>query len=577
MAVEEVSLNLEGVSSSPNSSPNVENVAGDERPRPRLHLVTYLAVVSVNLGFVAQNFAITGAGTQAQIIGQTFHSSDTGWTTGVIVIFCVVLGPIVSQCADLWGRKWFLVVLNAFGFVGSIVVARASDMPMAIAGFCVIGLSFGNQGLIHAVSGEVLPRRWRSWGQAAALVSTEIGLVLGLVVAGSLNRTGGADGFRNFYYTTAAFYFAATGLCILVYNPPPTRQQVEVVGSKLAKLDWLGFLLLAASVVLFSIALSWSQNPYSWDDLTGHVAAPFALSIALVAVLVVYERRKPDGLFHHGLFQNRMFPICLVCVFAEGISFYAANVYVPLQGSVLFPDEDFLYAPLRLAVGFVAAVMASVGTGLYCFLTKRVRWVTFVALVIFVAFFAGMAGALRGIDGSDLSRALWGLPVILGVAFGMVLVTLVTAAQLCVPASLVTISSCLMLSIRSLGGTVGFAVYQAVYQSAMSHLDENIAQAGIAEGLPQESVPDFVSYAKERDKSDLPSIPGMNESIVEAGAVALRSTYKSAFYNVWVTGAAFVSAVAVLLVSVSIFMYDPTSEFTNHIDYPIEKEVDPAS
>ncbi|KAI1108565.1 major facilitator superfamily domain-containing protein [Nemania sp. NC0429] len=501
---------------------------------------------------------------QAQIIGRTFNSSDTGWVTGVLVIGGVTLGPIVSQGADLWGRKWFFVVLSGFGFVGSVIVARAQNMPTVLGGFTIIGLpglAFGAQGLVHAVSGEVIPRRWRSWDQAAALVSTELGLVTGLIVAGGLNRTGSPDGFRNFYYITAALFFTAGLLCVLTYNPPATQRQLENIDSAIKRLDWIGFGLLASCVVLFSIALNWSHNPYSWDD--PHVSVPFSISVLLAILLVLHGRRKPDVLFHHGLFQERMFPICLVCIFVEGFSFYAANVYVPYQATTFY-DHDFLFPPLRLAVGFPAAMVASIVTGLYCFLTKRVRWATFSALVIFVSFFAGMAAAVR-LD--DSGSALWGLPVLFGWAFGMVLVILVTAAQLCVPPALITISSCLVVAARALGGTVGFSVYHAVFQSAVSHLDNNIAEAALAKGLPPASVSKVVEYYRvARNTSTVPDIPGVNSVIAEAAAVALKKTYQSGFYNVWVTGAAFASAAAII----SIFMYDPSSEFTLHIDAPIE-------
>lgn len=77
-----------------------------------------------------------------------------------------VLGPIISQASDFWGRKWFLIVLTLLGAVGGAVVARASSMGMVIAGFSILGSAFGVQPLLHAVASEVIPRRWRSWAQA---------------------------------------------------------------------------------------------------------------------------------------------------------------------------------------------------------------------------------------------------------------------------------------------------------------------------------------------------------------------------------------------------------------------------
>ena len=67
-----------------------------------------------------------------------------------------------------WGRKWILVIPNIGGVVGAIVSARASSMGMYIAGFCLGGVGFGTQGIILAVISEVLPRKFRSWAQAAA-------------------------------------------------------------------------------------------------------------------------------------------------------------------------------------------------------------------------------------------------------------------------------------------------------------------------------------------------------------------------------------------------------------------------
>jgi MFS family permease len=94
----------------------------------------------------------------------------------------VILSPPVSQAADYWGRKWFTVILTALGCVGSIVISRANSIGMALAGFIITGLSYGAQPLLHAVSSEVLPRKYRSYGQASVNVSASMGAIVGLYV-----------------------------------------------------------------------------------------------------------------------------------------------------------------------------------------------------------------------------------------------------------------------------------------------------------------------------------------------------------------------------------------------------------
>lgn len=390
-----------------------------------------------------------------------------------------------------------------------------------------------------------------------SMISTGLGLVAGLLVAGAVNRTGDANGFRNFYYITAGLFFLATAICVFVYNPPPTPLQLEyTVQEKLARLDWVGYGLLASSLVLFCIALSWSLNPYEWSD--PHVSATFAVSIVLCIALAVYEWRfRKDGLFHHGLFKgNRMFAICLFCVFSEGVAFFAATTYFPFSVNVLY-EKDFLFVTTRFAVGFMATIVASLTTGLYCAKTKKVRWATFVAFVIFVAFFAGMATTNK-----STSMAAWGLPVLMGWGLGMTLVALITAAQLCVPHELIGVASGLLISVRSLGGTVGIAIYQAVFSTAMSHLGENVAHAAVAAGLPPSSVPDFITNLAGQNETGLILVHGVTPEIIGAGAGALLDTYASGFRNVWISAAAFVSIAAIGMCNLSGFR-----SFLNRANY----------
>lgn len=246
-----------------------------------------------------------------------------------------MLCPIVSQASDYWGRKWFLVILSLFGAIGGLVIARASSMGMVIAGFTILGTAFGAQSLLHTVASEVLPRRWRSWAQAAIMIANALALISGLVVGGALNRHGDPDGFRYFFYIAMGLFLAAAIITALTYRPLPTKLQTDfTLNEKMAQLDWIGYVLLASSLVLFCMGLSWSQNPYPWSD--PHVSATFSVGVILCLVLIIYETKfKKDGMFHHGLFRGNMnFTIALICVFCEGIAFFAANIYFAFEVSL---------------------------------------------------------------------------------------------------------------------------------------------------------------------------------------------------------------------------------------------------
>jgi MFS family permease len=384
-------------------------------------------------------------------------SSKSVWLTSTITIFTTVLSPPVSQAADYWGRRWFLIILTGCGAIGAIIVARATSMDMAIGGMCVAGLSYGAQPLLHAVASEVLPRKYRPFAQAMDNVAAALGGLVGLLAGGAMTRNNNHTGFRNYWYLTFAIYVVATMLCVVLYNPPPQHSQMGLTnGEKLQKLDWIGYALLASGLVLFSIGLSWSQNPYSWTD--AHILAPFLIGCVLIVALAVYETKfKKDGMFHHGLFSNGWnFTIALVCVFVEGLSFFAANNYFAFEVSVLY-ETDPLRTGIRYGINFIVYAISAVVAGVLCSSTKRIRLPTVVAFCSMIIFFICMATATPG-----SSNAVWAYPIFLGIGLGVCLCALLTAAQLSTPRELIAITSGLMISVRSLGGSVGLAVCKSM-------------------------------------------------------------------------------------------------------------------
>lgn len=383
-------------------------------------------------------------------------STKSVWFTSSVAILTTVLSPPVSQAADYWGRRWFLIILTGCGAVGSIVVARASSMNMAIAGEVVTGISYGAQPLLHAVASEVLPRKYRPYAQAADNVAAALGGLVALLVGGAMTRHSNHAGFRNYWYMSTALYALATVLCAVLYNPPPQKSQIGLTHmEKLKKLDWIGYFLFTSGLVLFSMGLSWSQNPYTWTN--AHTLAPFLIGVALIACLAVYETKfKKDGMFHHDLFKNGWnFVIALVCVFVEGLSFFAANNYFAFQVSVLY-ETDPLRTGIRYGINFIVYAIFAVLAGLYCSTTKQVRLPTVVAFCSMIIFFICMATT-----SPSSSNPVWGYPVFLGIGLGTCLCALVTVAQLSTPPELISITSGLMIGVRSLGGSIGLAICKA--------------------------------------------------------------------------------------------------------------------
>jgi len=68
---------------------------------------------------------------------------------------------ICGANSDLFGRRWFLIMGNAFMFVGFMLCGRATNATMMIAGFAIIGFGAGNSQLAAFALPELLPNKWR--------------------------------------------------------------------------------------------------------------------------------------------------------------------------------------------------------------------------------------------------------------------------------------------------------------------------------------------------------------------------------------------------------------------------------
>lgn len=302
-------------------------------------------------------------------------------------------------------------------------------------------------------------------------------------------------------------------------------------------------MLLTPGLVLFCLGLSWSQNPYPWTN--AHVLATFLVGLTLAISLIMYETFfKRDGMFHHGLFKNRNLPIALACVFVEGLAFFTANNYLPFEVSILY-TSDPLRIGLHYTIAFWMFALSAVGTGIYCAKTKSVRTTTIVAFTAFLVFNILMAS----VQSNTPEANVWGYPVFLGLGLGLCLTSLITAAQFSTPPELIAITSGLMISVRSLGGSVGLAIYNAIFNHSLeANLAPKIAAATLPFGLPKTSLGPLISALTASDLTAVSKIPGVTPTIIGAAVSALKDAFTIAFRYVWVAAACF-SAVAVMRMS----------------------------
>lgn len=419
-------------------------------------------------------------------------------------------------------------------------------MGMYIAGFCVGGIGFGSQGLFLAVVSEVLPRELRSWAQAGANFVNASGSIVALSLGGYLVTTG-PDGFRNYLYITAGIYGLAVVLVAILYNPPPRELQINLTfDEKIRALDWIGYVLLTCGSVGFCLGLSWAYNPYPWRN--AHVLGPFLTGSFVLILLGIYSwKLKRDGIFHHDLFKHRNYVISLFALSVEGLTYAGAGVFFTGSLSVAQAGKMSAYRQaLCYMGGFCAFAATAPLTGLYIARTKTVRptgILTFIMLIIFDA-------CMASVTATTAEANFWGYIIFFGVGLGLAFVTFFTTAQLATAPQLIAVTTGLGAAIRSLGGAIGLAIFNALASSGFqSNVVSKVSAAVTPLGLPQGTIGPLISALGGPNTTSALDLPGVTEDMISAAQLGIKQARLVGFQHVFICAAcfAFVAMIGKLL------------------------------
>lgn len=96
------------------------------------------------------------------------------------------LNSCLAQLAEIYGRKPVILVGFGFAFVGSLLVATAQDWRLLVVGSVLLGGCLANEGVFFAIPSEVLPRRYRGFGQCLFSLTGGIACTSAVLINGAL-------------------------------------------------------------------------------------------------------------------------------------------------------------------------------------------------------------------------------------------------------------------------------------------------------------------------------------------------------------------------------------------------------
>ncbi len=386
--------------------------------------------------------------------------NDAAWIVNAYLIAFVAVMPIAGRISDVVGRRRTFVGAYTLFMLGSILIPLSTHMDAAFQWFLFgrVLTALGGGAMVPvalAVIGDVYPegRRARALGTLGAIET--MGWVWGPLYGAMLVHL--LSWQWQFWLNIPLAIIGLTAVWWALAEDDTPRQG--------ARIDWLGALLLTATLVSLNMALLGSaeiQSVNGLQELTGDGPdLRWLYIVALVAgtLFFLQQRRSAHPLVDRRLFRGRTVLLALLVNVVVGAGLVIAMVDVPLFVNSVELDLDRAAVISGLILSAMTAAMA-VASYVGGHLTERTWFKPPVLLGLSMA--AGAYAWMGATWSSDTSYPVFALQLaLLGAGFGLTVAPTTNAVVDSAPPDQRGAAASVVMVVRLLGLSVGLSALTA--------------------------------------------------------------------------------------------------------------------
>jgi hypothetical protein len=205
-------------------------------------------------------------------------------------------------------------------------------------------------------------------------------------------------------------------------NPHPGVPILQL----LQRIDWIGAFLVTTSLALFTLALSFGGNQYSWDSglVIGFFVASGVLAILFFLSQTVLGQTRENRLFPMHYFLRKDIVLLAVATGAGSCAMFVGIYYIPLFFQFTRGDSA-IKAAVRLLPLIVLSVFSTVGTGaMVSMFGYYTPFYIFGGILVIIGY-----SLLHTITSTTSDGAIYGYLVLIGLGTGFFVQTSYAIAQ----------------------------------------------------------------------------------------------------------------------------------------------------
>lgn len=436
------------------------------------------------------------------IVGEFGGIDQLSWVVTAYLLASTASMPLYGKVSDLYGRKRVYQVAIVVFIAASALCGVAQSMGQLVAFRAVQGIGAGGlMSLTFTIVGDLVPPRERGRYTGYLTGTFALASVIGPLAGGFLTDH---LSWRWVFYVNLPIGVAAVLITGRVLRLPFVRVA--------RRLDLVGAAILVVSVSALLLATVWASEEHGWGSFV--TVALYTVAVVAAIAFVAWERTAAEPVLPLRMFARPGFSSSIAVAAVAGAAMFGTIVYLPLffQG---VQGRQATNAGLLLMPLMTAMMVASLVVGRLTTRTGRYKRYPVIGCSIAAAGLLAMSTMQPAT--SRLMSAVW--MVILGVGIGATLSVLTVAVQNAVELRDLGAGTATVNFFRTLGATVGVAVFGAILTRRLS--------GGLTERLATVEVPPGVTTATLTENPRAISL--LNEPLRSAATGALTDAITTVF------------------------------------------------
>jgi EmrB/QacA subfamily drug resistance transporter len=372
------------------------------------------------------------------------------WLFSVYLLAQAASVPVYAKLSDTIGRKPIVLIGIGLFLIGSILCGFAWSMPALIAFRALQGLGAGAvQPMAVTIAGDIYTVAERAKVQGYLASVWAISSVVGPTLGGVFSQ------FTSWRW----IFFVNVPLCILA-GWMLIRNFHEKVEHRKHRIDYGGAILLTFGMSLLILAVLEGGQAWAWDSVWS--IGTFVIGSLLLVAFVLVERKAAEPILPLWVFSRRLLVTTTLVSLGVGAVLIGLTSYVPtyLEGTIHVEPIIAGLAVAALTIGWPIA--ASLSGRFYL----RIGFRNTALLGTAIAIVGAVVLALTASHPSVLFVAV--SCFIVGLGMGLIATPTLIAAQSSVAWNERGVVTGTNLFARSIGSSVGVAVFGAIANSIIA-------------------------------------------------------------------------------------------------------------